>query len=678
MPLSSMLSIVLVTRLASLGLPLHDSRPERCAIGPKGALGVSAALQGLQAGDGCRLDGVQVDREQMLVRWSDALGSIESPLLLVRPGCTSELVRPGRDLVIASAPAELTRRCPAAVEAVARLVRETAFVVAPSERASGDGQVEGVEWVLPAPAAVAGLLQVEWVLALGLALLALWRARDAIRRTAVALSLLACMALAARLLFADFWAGDEQLPYVTQAACIAFAEIRSTYNLCAVRAFGDLHQLGTASLFALGFRIFGGYKVVAGSIGIGLSVLNTLLLFAVAQVAFGRRSVAFGAGMLLALNPWAIHFAAATQTETLNDTMLLLGVLLVLWDARRGSAPPISLATRIAASPLFRAFFVGMAVAVRPELALLVPLFASLWLGRSLGRYRGARKALDFALLAVLFGVPGWLGVLVKAHDAVPPGVQLRLLGLYLIDLSRVMLPSAAAAVLVLVAPLCVVWSTEDIRQRARRLALLTLVVGAVYAAAQGLFAHVARQQPHVLYHGTVLWWPALAWLCVSVCERAARRFCPRLPTRFARGAALVALAALPLGIPARPARSLWVFRDPLLARPHELATHVAHGSGILVLGAVLASGEIAAVLAEDQRDCVIYDPPLWDAYVEDDRVCPGLMHAAATMVAEGRPLMLVAVVAGAAALAERCGLALGPRRVVAAYDMYDVVKVSD
>ncbi len=142
-----------------------------------------------------------------------------------------------------------------------------------------------------------------------------------------------------RIVSCDFHASDEQWPYITQATCIAFAEARSAYNLCSVDLFGDVHQLGTASLFALGFRLFGGYKAVAGLLVFAASVINVLLVYAVAQRAFGDRKASFLAGLVMAVHPAAVFFSGATQTEVFNDTFLALGALLVLWDVDRAAAP---------------------------------------------------------------------------------------------------------------------------------------------------------------------------------------------------------------------------------------------------------------------------------------------------------------------------------------------------
>ena len=254
----------------------------------------------------------------------------------------------------------------------------------------------------------ARLFQLEWIVAMALAAVALAAARGGLWRHRALLVGLAAAVLSIRLALVDFHEDGAQLPYVVQSTCIAFPEAHESYNLCSYRLMGDHKRLGLSALLALGFQVFGGYKAVASSIVLGLSVLNALLLYALTLRALRCRWTALAAGLLYAVHPMAIHFAAATETESPADTFLLLGALLLIWDLERGVAPPQGLARRLAASAPVRALFVAVAFNTRIELLLFLPLFlASALRRRGLAAAGHIAMLLPATALLLLPGSPG-------------------------------------------------------------------------------------------------------------------------------------------------------------------------------------------------------------------------------------------------------------------------------
>jgi hypothetical protein len=302
---------------------------------------------------------------------------------------------------------------------------------------------------------------------------------------------------------------------------MAFPEARQTHNLCRQFLYGDVHQLGTAAIFAMGFIIVGGYKTVAGVIVLLASILNVGLVYSITQRVFKTRVASLSAGLLTALHPAVIRMAGATQTETFNDTFLLISVLLVIWDVERASSPTGQgggWVSRLAASPFSRAFFVSFAANIRPELLVLAPLV----LGSSLWASKGRRRALVFVTLFLLSSVPllipALAAVKLKSGDPVPLVTQLDFGLNHVENIVTMVLPPAGAIALL------VVLATAERRawlERRSALVYLLLALGflATYLVSQGLILHVVRESLHIVYHGTIFFWPVFGFAISRLVE---------------------------------------------------------------------------------------------------------------------------------------------------------------
>jgi Dolichyl-phosphate-mannose-protein mannosyltransferase len=485
--------------------------------------------------------------------------------------------------------------------------------------------------------------QIAWIVALALALLAVVSVRRHIGNHRRALLALTVLAVVVRIVSCDFHASDEQWPYITQATCIAFAEARSAYNLCSVDLFGDVHQLGTASLFALGFRLFGGYKAVAGLLVFAASVINVLLVYAVAQRAFGDRKASFLAGLVMAVHPAAVFFSGATQTEVFNDTFLALGALLVLWDVDRAAAPapsPPNWAARLASNPLSRAFFVAMAVNVRPELIALLPLLigSSFFAACSRRDALFSAGALAFAALPLL--VPVLPGAFLKASQPTPFATQVIYAGQHLLDVYRLMLGPVGLVLLAIGFVLTL--RSRKTGSQCSVFAWLALGVTAVYVVVQGLFEHVMRGQPHVLYHGSILWWPIVGLVVARGAELAAHRKGWPWPGNVTRwlnvGAVLLFLGLL---LPSNSFGYRPAFLNPQILRHASLVEAIPAGSHVIpVTRGLFVDGGVASALFS-HGGYTVHAPNIRSGF-DPDLVCRDACPSLVEPLKRGRPVRLV------------------------------------
>ena len=485
--------------------------------------------------------------------------------------------------------------------------------------------------------------QIAWVVALALALLAVVSAHKHLGNHRRPLLALTVLAVVVRIVSCDFHASDEQWPYITQATCIAFAEARAGYNLCSVDLFGDVHQLGTASLFALGFRLFGGYKAVAGFLVFAASVINVLLVYAVAQRAFADRKASFLAGLVMAVHPAAVFFSGATQTEAFNDTFLALGALLVLWDVDRAAAPapsPPNWAARLASNPLSRAFFVAMAVNVRPELVALLPVLivSSFFAARSRREVLSSAGVLTLVALPLL--VPVLPGALLKAIQPTPFATQVAYAWRFVFDIYDLLL--GPVGLVLLASGFVFTLRSRNARSQGRAFVWLALGVTAAYVVVQGLFEHVMRDQPHVLYHGSILWWPIVGLMVARGAELAARRKGWPWPGNVTRwlnvGAVLLFLGML---LPSKSLGYRRAFLNPQVLSHAALAKAIPAGSHVIpVTRGLFVDGGVAAALFS-HGGYTVHSPNIRGGF-DPDLVCRDACPSLVEPLKRGRHVRLI------------------------------------
>ncbi len=616
-------------------------------------------LQALRADDGCVLEHLRTERHWVNAVWeSPDQGRAEVRLT---PITSTDAATPELQFRL-EATAAAQESCPSSLRAADALLRAESFgrlsrasdplpssPPEPTKAAAPRNwqtRLDGVRERLaaPSPARLAldvTLLRTGWGVALGLSALALVATRRALRKHWHRLGGLALIALCFRVLLADFHLADERLPYLTQATCIAYPDARSAYNLCSRDLFGDVHQLGVASLFSWGFSLVGGLAEVAGSMILALGVANALLVYALSRRAFGPGPAPLLAGLLYAVHPWAIHFAGATQTEIPNDSFLLLGTLLVVWDVQRRAAMPRTLAARVATSPVFRGFFVAMATATRPEQLAWLPVMVAVWWWFERPRWQAAMRATVLVTSSGLFLVPTLGALWSKASGLHPLGEVPSRLWAHLSDVDLFLLgPLAGLALLASWVALV----RRGAPALGRVLALLVLVWLALFALGASWVRLASPHQAHIVYHGSVLFWPVLAfgltrmatvlggWLPIL-----ARGDIPTLLQVVGTAAMLVSFNACA----ATPLRGLPLL-DLQADRHRKLVEALPPRVVVITVGHVYADAPVAAVLFDRGGDTGFYDAAGSDPARPAQPDCRELRHTVSAGRAANRPVVLI------------------------------------
>lgn len=466
--------------------------------------------------------------------------------------------------------------------------------------------------------AIATTIQVGWIVAILLAIYGAFVFRQSARAHAAPLLCACLLALVARLVFGDFHSVGEGLPYITQATCIAWPEARDGYDLCAYRLLGDIHSLGTGALFALGFHLFGAYKATAGAIILAVSVANTALVYALTQRAFACRRTAFTAAALHALYPASIRMGTMTQSEVLHDTFLLLFALLIHWDFERPRAPVEGAHRALVASALFRAFFVAMAAAVRPEPTAWLPLLLVSGMRKAPDRKRAVLHAglmLAFGALMISPTLAGTTGKMQSFNTATEGIIRV---GLFALDVEQRLLGPVGVATLLLGFALGFhrKWQMPP---PGRALIIGTSLLSLMYVIGPCIYAHTKPHQIHLLYHCSALWWPVMGAAIVAI-----SRFVPRgrhTSGRDGLGRALTGglLASVILFSPQTETPFSLSFLNAQVALHRALRDAIPPRSLVITVGAKFRSSEVAALLFErgwhEVIDMTVYgwDPPACD-----------------------------------------------------------------
>ncbi len=150
-----------------------------------------------------------------------------------------------------------------------------------------------------------------------------------------------------------------------------------------------------------------------------LNVLGVGLLWLLAHRYFGAR-IAWIAGLLYAINPWAVLFSRKIWAQDFHTPLILLGLLLLLygfWEERRGW---FSIAAQSLSLPLLLfAFQIHFAAWALFPLILIV-----LWFGRKQMSWQGMVLAVLLSILAVLPYLTGLSQTLDSDPERISDAVQ--------------------------------------------------------------------------------------------------------------------------------------------------------------------------------------------------------------------------------------------------------------
>jgi 4-amino-4-deoxy-L-arabinose transferase-like glycosyltransferase len=422
------------------------------------------------------------------------------------------------------------------------------------------------------------------------------------------LIVLVCVAFCLRFLFADFHSSSEQWPYITQAACISYPDAVERFNLCRYNFFGDVHQIGTAILFSFGFLIFGAYKASAGFIVLVASLLNTLLVYGLTVRLFHNRRTGFAAALLYAVFPSAIYFAGATETEIFNDTFLLLGVMLLIRDYERfrtGCLNHDRISLKIADSVFFRAFFLVVAINIRPELLFFLPLFIFSYAFFCRPLTKALKNSLYLLIIFFLLVMPAAFSFFLKIDRVfLSPDTVLGLIEVYFSDMLSLVTGSVVLIVLIIVSMIFPFVPGINNPFEAKFFAAITIFINGLYIISQGMDTHCPPHQLYIVYHGTVLFFPLVSF-CLF---RSAALF----SSGFNRFLNQKANAAIRFLITFGPAFIFYfVPPHPFVEDPEEylntqihqkkmLADRIPQGSSVILIPQDFFSGsEIAAILLQ-------------------------------------------------------------------------------
>lgn len=367
-----------------------DSPAAECrqAFPPTYAQALHRKLRTHQHAVGCRLEGVETRRFEIVVTWSDDAGSERLTTVTAVTAATGDTCAPDEpgssNVARATIGSEAQAACPgvaAALDTSLGELRGVALITLEADAGLADTEPGAGLPLWPQTVYVQGVLPALWFALLLAGGLALWRRRRLLlTRDAAILGGILTLALLLRLLLPPGGPGNNQ-----------FGMNQALEAPSLLTTFGTYGR-GMDSLLALLGRISSGGDgvVIAAVLGFALATLPALYALT-RRLGYGRPA-AHLAALLLAVAPLHVRFSITTSRYIPLVFLTLIGwALLLAWLDERRLEDLVAATAALTLAPQFR-----------PDLAFLPLLTLGLLL--AVGGMRRTRRGKLHAL--------GWAGAL--------------------------------------------------------------------------------------------------------------------------------------------------------------------------------------------------------------------------------------------------------------------------